>query len=182
MLGEFTCEKDPKNKRGSNRQDGDRSPRPHTDSAVAEQVHRCQVKSRHCLVLNIRHQSVQLRLVPIGFVRFEGPVAKGKAFIRPMSSRARRPAAHAERSAVQKAYVNTRSLLRIPIVHKHEVDVDRCLQGFEAAHFRIDTDVAKARASLGECVDSKFYDLIVEEYSTVDWQEAGMPQTSPCIR
>jgi hypothetical protein len=102
----------------------------------------------------------------------------GKAFLQ----FAERPAAHAGRSAVQKAFVNTRSPLRILIVHKDEVDVDRCLQGFEVAHFRIGTDVAKAQASLGECVDSQSYDLIVAEYSTVDWQEAGMPQTSPLIR
>jgi diguanylate cyclase (GGDEF)-like protein/PAS domain S-box-containing protein len=81
---------------------------------------------------------------------------------------------HAELSAVEKGLATTGVRLRILLVHRHEAHVDRCLEEFDVACFRIGPDSSKARASFIKELDSNSYDVIVAEYPTFDGQGSGL--------
>jgi diguanylate cyclase (GGDEF)-like protein/PAS domain S-box-containing protein len=83
---------------------------------------------------------------------------------------------HGEISLALQASVHRQSPLRMLIVHSDDADVNLCLQEFESARFRVSADVVAVPGHFLECLDSKYYDLVIVEYPTLNWQGLGVQE------
>jgi diguanylate cyclase (GGDEF)-like protein/PAS domain S-box-containing protein len=83
---------------------------------------------------------------------------------------------HGEISLTLQAPVHRQSSLRMLIVHSDDADVNLCLQEFESARLRVSADVVAAPGHFLKRLDSKYYDLVIVEYPTPNWQGLGVQE------
>jgi diguanylate cyclase (GGDEF)-like protein/PAS domain S-box-containing protein len=62
--------------------------------------------------------------------------------------------------------------LRILFVHSHVADVKRCLEVLDKLHFTVSAEVVVTPEEFTERLGSRFYDLVVAEHPSPNWQEA----------
>jgi two-component system, cell cycle response regulator len=80
---------------------------------------------------------------------------------------------HGETSPALQGPASRRLPLHMLIVHSDDADVEHCLQEFKAARFRVNADVVAAPEPFVKRLDSKYYDLVIVEYPTPNWQGLG---------
>lgn len=76
-----------------------------------------------------------------------------------------------ERASARDAPWLRQSLVRILFIHRFLADVERCLYEFKKARFMVSSDVVLTPEQFTERLRSKFYDLILAEHPSTNWQE-----------
>jgi diguanylate cyclase (GGDEF)-like protein/PAS domain S-box-containing protein len=60
--------------------------------------------------------------------------------------------------------------LRILFVHRDVAEVERCVQELKRAHFKVSADVVLTPEQFAERLKAKFYDVVLAEYLSPNWQ------------
>jgi diguanylate cyclase (GGDEF)-like protein/PAS domain S-box-containing protein len=78
--------------------------------------------------------------------------------------------------------------LRILFVHSDAALVERCLQELRKTHFKVSADIVLTRQQFTQRLKTKYYDVVLIEYPTLNWQGPGpldllrlMDREIPCV-
>src|SRR3977135_3619097 len=61
--------------------------------------------------------------------------------------------------------------LHVLFIHSHEAEVKRCLQELDKVHFTVSSELVVTPEDVSERLAAHFYDLVVAEYPSRNWQE-----------
>jgi diguanylate cyclase (GGDEF)-like protein/PAS domain S-box-containing protein len=88
-----------------------------------------------------------------------------------MSSKSKPDVKQDERAAARDAPERTRNLLRILFINRSLADVERCLHELKRVRFTVSSDVVVTPKQFAERLRSQFFDLVLAEYPSPNWQE-----------
>jgi diguanylate cyclase (GGDEF)-like protein/PAS domain S-box-containing protein len=105
-----------------------------------------------------------------------------------MNSTAKDRLKQTELPVVPNGTASRRLPLRILFVHRDAAEVELCMQELKSAHFRVTADVVLTPEQFAGRVKAKYYDVVLVEYPSPDWQGRDelemlrMPERQiPCI-
>lgn len=87
-----------------------------------------------------------------------------------MSSASRERVKQGELPLVLNGSAGRRLPLRILFVHRDVAAVELCMQALKMAHFKVSADVALTPDQFTARLKSKFYDLVLAEYPSPNWE------------
>src|SRR5580658_2716340 len=87
-----------------------------------------------------------------------------------MSSDSRERIKQGELPLVLNGSAGRRLPLRILFVHRDVADVELCMQALKKAHFKVSADVVLTPDQFGAHFKSKFYDVVLAEYPSPNWE------------
>jgi diguanylate cyclase (GGDEF)-like protein/PAS domain S-box-containing protein len=88
-----------------------------------------------------------------------------------MSSNVRPHLEEGPRAPARNTLERRQNLLRILFVHRSVADVERCLYELKRMRFTVTSDVVVTSEQFAERLRSQFFDVIVAEYPSTNWQE-----------
>jgi len=87
-----------------------------------------------------------------------------------MNSTAKDRLKQTELPVVPNGTASRRLPLRILFVHRDAAEVELCMQELKSAHFRVTADVVLTPEQFAGRVKAKYYDVVLVEYPSPDWQ------------
>jgi diguanylate cyclase (GGDEF)-like protein/PAS domain S-box-containing protein len=87
-----------------------------------------------------------------------------------MPSASRDRVKQADLPRVLNGPANRRLPLRILFVHRDVAEVERCVQELKRGHFNVSADVVLTPEQFAERLKAKFYDVVLAEYLSPNWQ------------
>jgi diguanylate cyclase (GGDEF)-like protein/PAS domain S-box-containing protein len=88
-----------------------------------------------------------------------------------MSAKSKPDVKQDERAAARDVPERTRNLLRILFINRSLADVERCLHELKRVRFTVSSDVVVTPKQFAERLRSQFFDLVLAEYPSPNWQE-----------
>jgi diguanylate cyclase (GGDEF)-like protein/PAS domain S-box-containing protein len=87
-----------------------------------------------------------------------------------MASATRDRLKQADPPSVWNGPASRRLPLRILFIHSDAADVELCVQELNRVHFKVSADVVLTPDQFAGCLNSKYYDVVLAEYPSPNWQ------------
>ena len=77
-----------------------------------------------------------------------------------------------------KGPASRRLPLRILFIHSDAADVELCVQELNRAHFKVSAEVVLSPEQFDGRLHSKYYDVVLAEYPSPNWQSSNRQRTT----